>query len=199
MILFAHPALELSRVNVPLVDAVRGMEGVTFQDLYEAYPDFDVDVAREKRLMEQHPVVIFQHPVYWYSSPALLKQWEDLVLEHGWAFGSGGTALRGKTLLSVLTAGGGEEAYCRDGYNQYTMRELLTPFEQTARLCGMRYLPPFVVHGTHSLTEAEIAVHASDYRRVVAALRNGTLDFERAAKLHRLNAELDEILPVEAR
>lgn len=194
LILFAHPALEKSRVNRRLVEAVRALDGVTFHDLYQAYPDFDIDVEHEQRLLAGHDVVVLQHPLLWYSTPALVKEWEDLVLEHGWAYGRGGTALRGKTLLTAATAGGGEEAYRRGGYNHYTIREFLAPIERTAVLCGMHCLPPFIVHGTHALDEPRIERHAADYRRVIEALRDGRLDREAARGRERLNADLDAVL-----
>ncbi|UCF66135.1 MAG: NAD(P)H-dependent oxidoreductase [Acidobacteriota bacterium] len=194
LILFAHPALEKSRVNRHLIDAVRSLRGVSFNDLYQQYPDLDIDVAREQQLLVEHDVIVMQHPLYWYSTPALIKQWEDLVLEHGWAYGRGGTALRGKTLLTATTTGGSEEAYCRTGHNRYTMRELLAPIEQTAVLCGLTYLPPFVVYGTHAISNDEIARHAADYRRVVEALRDDTLDQAAAANQPHLNLNLDAVL-----
>lgn len=194
LVLFAHPALEKSRVNQVLVEEVQGLEGVTFNDLYETYPEFDVDVRREQELLEAHDVVVLHHPFFWYSTPAILKQWQDLVLEHGWAYGRTGTALRGKKVLSVVTTGGREVAYQRDGYNRFTMRELLVPIEQTFRLCGMEYLPPFIVHGTHGMTEPEMEAHARDYRRVLEALRDDRLDLEAAKQHARLNAALDSIV-----
>jgi glutathione-regulated potassium-efflux system ancillary protein KefG len=195
LILFAHPAFEKSRVNRRLVDAVRSLPGVTFNDLYQQYPDLDIDVEHEQRLLVEHDVVIMQHPFYWYSTPAMLKEWEDLVLEHGWAYGSEGNALRGKTLLTATTAGGSEESYGREGSNHYSMRELLAPIERTAVLCGMNYLPPFVVHGTHSIDEPGIDRHAADYRRVVQALHDDTFDHAAAGSLPTLNANLDAVLP----
>lgn len=194
LILFAHPALEKSRVNRRLAAAVRNLDGIRFNDLYEAYPEFDVDVEREQKLLTAADLVILQHPFFWYSTPALLKQWEDLVLEHGWAYGSEGTALRGKRILSAITTGGREEAYQRGGHNRYTMAELLRPFEQTARLCGMDWLPPFVVHGTHRMTLEQIERHAADYRRTVEALRDGRLDLEAARERPRLNEDLDALI-----
>jgi glutathione-regulated potassium-efflux system ancillary protein KefG len=173
LILFAHPALERSRVNRVLVDEVRDLDGVKLHDLYEAYPEFDIDVGREQELLSSHDAIVFQHPFYWYSTPPILKQWEDLVLEHGWAFGHDGTALHGKTLVCAITAGGTEQTYARNGYNRFTIDELLAPIEQTANLCGMRFLAPFVVYGTHSLSDADIASHADRYRRFVVSLRDG--------------------------
>ena len=115
LILFAHPALQRSRVNARLVRAVQDLPGVTVNDLYERYPDFLIDVPREQDLLVEHDVVVFQHPMYWYSSPALLKEWQDLVLEYGFAYGAGGTALEGKILLNAVTCGARQEVYSRDG------------------------------------------------------------------------------------
>lgn len=174
--LLAHPALHRSRVNRRLADAVRGLPGITLHDLYAAYPDLDVDVEREKTLLTGHDALVWQHPFYWYSTPALLKEWQDLVLEFGWAYGPGGHALRGKPFLSVVTTGGREVAYQHGGFNRFTVRELLAPIEQTAYLCGLAYLPPLVVHGALRLDEDEIAAQAEFYRQVLIALRDGRID-----------------------
>ncbi len=193
-VLFAHPALEKSRVHRRLVRAARGVEGVTFHDLYEAYPDFDVDVPREQELLVAHDFYVLQHPFYWYSTPPLVKQWLDLVLEHGWAYGQDGTALRGKPMLSVITTGGGEASYSAEGLNRFTVRELMTPLAQTALLCGIDYLPPYVLHGTHDLSERDIARTADEYARVLAALRDGRVDLAKARELPRFNADLAALL-----
>lgn len=194
LVLFAHPAFHKSRVNRVLAAAATGIAGVTFHDLYEAYPDFDIDVGSEQDLLVGHDVVVFHHPFLWYSTPAILKEWQDLVLEHGWAYGSEGTALRGKTMFSVITTGGREEAYQPGGHNRFTMRELLAPIEQTARLCGMEYLPPFVAHGTHRMTPMEMESHGRDYGRLLKAIRDGMLDLDAARTCSRLNTDLDRVI-----
>jgi glutathione-regulated potassium-efflux system ancillary protein KefG len=177
LILFAHPALQKSRVNRRLIAAVRNVENVTINDLYEEYPDFSVDVRREQELLLSHDIIVFQHPFYWYSCPAILKQWEDLVLQYGFAYGAQGTKLNGKWALTAITTGGPTSAYRRDGFNYFTIRELLTPFEQTIRFCGMVYLPPFVISGTLALkNEDEIVEYAALYRRAVERLRDGPFD-----------------------
>ncbi len=194
LVLFAHPARHKSRVNTVLAERIRSLAGVTFHDLYEAYPEFDIDVPREQKLLASHDVVVFQHPFYWCSGPAILKEWQDLVLEHGWAYGRGGEALHGKTFLSAITAGAGEDVYDGSESQPFTMRELLSPFQQMASLCGMVHLPPFVVHGTHALGKREIGRHADDYLRLIMALRDGRVDFEAAGLLSRLNADLDAVI-----
>ncbi len=194
LVLFAHPNIRKSRVNRALVESLRGVDGVTVNDLYERYPDFDIDVQREQHLLETHDFVVFQHPFYWYSTPSILKEWQDLVLEHGWAYGHDGNALRGKVLLSAITAGGSEEAYGTDGGNQLSVSKLLAPIAQTAALCGMEYLPPFVVYGTHLLTDDGIGRHAKDYRRLIKALRNGRVSGDSTKGLDRINQDLAMLL-----
>lgn len=194
LVQFAHPAFEASRVNRRLASAIADLDGITINDLYESYPDFDVDVRREQALLLAHDLVVFQHPFFWYSTPAIVKQWEDLVLEHGWAYGTGGTALDGKYWLSAISTGGRESAYQHGGHNRFTIRELLAPLEQTARLCRMRFLPPFVVHGTHLLTGPDIERHASDYRRLLEALRDDRVDLESLEAWPRINHSLDEVV-----
>ena len=197
LILFAHPALQKSRVNSVLCAQVKNLPGVVFHDLYEAYPDFDIDVAREQELLKRNDVFVLQHPFFWYSTPSILKEWQDLVLEHGWAYGSKGTALRGKKLLNALTTGGRESAYQKDGLARFTIRQLLAPIEQTAYLCGMEFLPPFVIHGTHRMQPDAVERHALDYRRLIEALRDGQLDIEAAQNVPRLNLDLDSIIRLE--
>jgi glutathione-regulated potassium-efflux system ancillary protein KefG len=172
LILFAHPALEKSRANRRLLRAVEGLEGVTLRDHYEDYPDFLIDVPREQEDLKRHDVILFQHPFFWYSSPALIKEWLDLVLTYGFAYGPDATELLGKTVLSVITAGGPAAAYTPEGYNHFSVRQLLAPFEQTARLCGMKYLDPFVIHDANELSEAALDEAALAYRELLVALRD---------------------------
>lgn len=174
LVLFAHPAFQRSRVNRALVAAARATEGVTVHDLYETYPDFLIDVKAEQGLLESHDAVVFQHPFFWYSSPSLVKEWLDLVLEYRWAYGEGGTALHGKILAHAISAGGPEDAYRRGGSNHFSVRELLAPFEQTARLCGMAYAEAFTVHAAHHLDSSDLAAAALRYQTWLGSLRDGT-------------------------
>jgi len=194
LILFAHPALEKSRVNRVLIKDIQDLPGVTFHDLYEAYPDFDIDIEREQELLLDHDLIVCQHPFFWYSTPSLLKKWQDLVLEHGWAYGREGHALDGKEALSAITAGGGADAYRPNGHHRATVEQLLLPLQRTFELCRMTYLPPFVVYGTLRMQAPTIEAHASDYRRVLLALRDGRVDREALLDHRTLNADLDSLI-----
>ncbi len=113
---------------------------ITVHDLYGEYPNFIIDVEKEQQLPVDHERIVFQFPMYWYSSPALLKQWEDDVLTHGWAYGTGGTKLHGKELLLAISLGAQESDYQAGGEYNITISELIRPFQVTANYIGMRFL-----------------------------------------------------------
>ena len=191
LILFGHPAFQTSHLNRRMVEGIDRFEHVTFHDLYEAYPELDIDVEHEKGLLEAHDCILFHFPMYWYSSPAIFKEWQDLVLEYGFAYGTEGTALHGKTFLCVLSAGGAAQAYRAEGFNHFTIRELLQPLEQTARLTGMHYLPPLALFGSRTAVEEQrLAAHVTDWTILLDALLEGHIDRARLADMETLNESL---------
>lgn len=195
LINFAHPAKGRSKINAALKVAVENLEGVTVNDLYSTYPDFHIDIAREQQLCEEHDVIIFQHPFYWYQAPAIIKEWLDLVLEHGWAYGSKGKALEGKVFFQALTAGGDATTYQPNGANLFTIGELTSPFSATANLCHMTALPPFAVMGVHrGLPEEQLKAYAEEYRRLIIALRDDRFDIAQAKDEPLLNHRLDNLI-----
>ncbi|MEN8171017.1 MAG: NAD(P)H-dependent oxidoreductase [Pseudomonadota bacterium] len=172
LLLFAHPLPNRSRANRAMLRALDGLEGLMVRDLYELYADFHIDVGQEQRLLRQAELIIFQHPIYWYSAPAILKQWMDSVLLPGFAFGSGERALQDKRLMSAVSAGHSERSYTQGGYDSWTMEEFLRPFEQTARHCGMDYLSPFVLYDAQKMDERQLIERAKEYRRTIEVLLN---------------------------
>lgn len=192
LLLFAHPALEKSRVHAAMLKRVQKIGDITINDLYQQYPFFDIDVAREQQLLVSHDIFVFQHPFYWYSVPAIIKQWQDLVLEHGWAYGKKGRMLEGKKMFHAITSGGRAESYNKEGYNSYSIPELLRPIERTAKLCQMEYWPPYVIHGTHRMVENDINVQATRYAALIAALRDDRIMVGDTNTIHYLN----EVLPI---
>jgi glutathione-regulated potassium-efflux system ancillary protein KefG len=175
LLLLAHPDLASSRVNSALVDAVRDLPDVTVRDLAAARGRDGFDVAEEQRLLVEHDRVVLQFPWYWYSVPGLLKEWMDQVLTYGFAYGSGGTALRGTTLQVVTTTGGPDESYRAGGHNRFTMSELMRPLEATAHLCGMALVEPFVLHGVRVLDDEALTAYAASYRALLTGQDEGLL------------------------
>ncbi len=151
-----HPNLQKSRINKEIAQVFEGKSGIETRKLYEAYPDWKIDVAKEKESLLKADIIIVQTPFYWYSTPGLFKEWEDLVLEYGFAYGEGGDKLKGKKFQIVLSAFGPEEAYREGGYNNFTIEELLRPLEQTAKLCQMIYVKPLALLGVTHKSDAEV-------------------------------------------
>lgn len=164
-----HPNIEHSRGNRRLIEKVRQISNLTCRNLYQEYPDFKIDVKKEQQLLLDHDLIVFQHPIRWYSGPALLKEWQDQVLQYGFAYPPGvGDQLKGKFWLSAVTTGGPQDAYRSGGRNNYTMSELLRPFQQTAQLCGLTWLPLFVIHSVlpvsmNGISDEEISKRAEEY------------------------------------
>jgi glutathione-regulated potassium-efflux system ancillary protein KefF len=171
-LLAAHPHWRDSRVNRLLVRAARGIEGVEVNDLYDTYPDFAIDVEAEQVKLARADLVVLMHPIHWYSMPPLQKLWLDEVLTYGWAYGTGGTALGGKDLWLVATTGGPEESYHPQSYNRYFFDAFLPPYEQTGVLCGMRFLPPLILHGARSATDAEVHTHVQTFAERLRSFPN---------------------------
>ena len=195
LVLFAHPSIERSEVNVELLGLSEQLPGVTIVELYREYCNLQIDINREQQRLLDHDVVIFMFPMYWYSTPPLLKEWQDLVLEYGFAYGPDGNALHGKIFLCALTAGGPQSAYCEQGYNKCSLRELLRPLEQTADLCGMQVLAPFALFGSRTAVEENrLQCHVDELRQVLEALRDDQLDIQQAKGLPMLNGHLSTLI-----
>ncbi len=188
LILFFHPRFENSKANKVLAETLLTEPDFTFSDLYELYPDFNIDVKAEQAKLESHDIIVWMHPFYWYSCPPLMKQWIDLVLAFRWAYGPGGEALKGKKILNLITSGGGFDAYQHGGRNRFTYREYLIPFEQTATLCHMHYLPPFIVPGAPRLEQGELLNYADQITNMLRTLSAGRIDIDELQQHDYLNS-----------
>jgi glutathione-regulated potassium-efflux system ancillary protein KefF len=171
VVLVAHPQQEHSRVNHALMQsAARAAPGrVEVRDLYALYPDYLIDVDAEQAQLAGAQLVVWQHPIHWYGMPPLMKLWLDEVFGFGWAYGPGGHTLQGKDLWLVASTGGAAESYRPDGYNRYFFDAFLPPYEQTAALAGMRFLPPLLVHGAHRLGNDELDAQVQTYAQRLAS------------------------------
>lgn len=177
LLYYAHPGHQRSRVNQALIERAKTIDGINVHDLYALYPRFDINIDAEQERLRQNDVIVFQFPLFWYSTPSIIKEWCDLVLEYGFAYGEGGEALRGKSMLLCVSAAGQQQAYSPSGYQQYPLRVFLTPLERTATLCNMKFLPPYVLFGSLQAREdGRIDQHVEGYARLLRALQADKLD-----------------------
>ena len=169
-IIHAHPYPDRSRAGRILLDGVRDLPGVEVRSLYAMYPDFDIDVDAEQQALTRSDVLVWQSPFYWYGIPSLLHLWIEKVLAHGWAYGAGGNAVRGKTTLWVTTTGAPASAYAPGQMHGHPFETFVPAVSQTARFCGMHWSSPIVVHGAHRISESDLRRSAADYRTRLEAL-----------------------------
>ncbi len=163
LVVYAHPAPQRSRVNRKLADAARAIPHVDVHDLYETYPDFYIDPALEQARLAAAGTVVFLHPIQWYSMPALLKEWVDVVFQPGWAFGPGGDALKGKAYWLVATTGGPADSYRAGASHGRPFDDYLPPYRQTAALCGMDWQAPLILHAAHLCDEDQLDAHVAAF------------------------------------
>ncbi|WEV43973.1 NAD(P)H-dependent oxidoreductase [Lactobacillus sp. ESL0684] len=172
LVLTFHPNLALSKVNRHLFDQVKQskLPNLRIYDEYRLYPDEKIVVQQEQVALAWADRIVLQFPFYWYSCPPLLKKWEDQVLEHGWAYGSGGNKLHGKELLLAISAGAPKSKYQHDGEFGVTLPELLLPFRSTSNLIGTKFLSPFIVYNAMAISDTDLQAAGKAYCQYLSAL-----------------------------
>ena len=172
LIIHAHPYPSRSRATHALLQAALMLPEVTVHSLYERYPDFDIDIAAEQAALSQAQLIVWLHPLYWYSVPGMMKHYFDKVLALGWAYGGkssgksedSGRALHGKHCLWAPSTGGDGDAYSTSGIHENEFVNFVKPIEMTARFCGMFWQPTFAVHGAHVMSDDELSAKAEAFK-----------------------------------
>ncbi|MFD0681961.1 MULTISPECIES: NAD(P)H-dependent oxidoreductase [unclassified Paenibacillus] len=149
LVIVTHPSIETSVINKRWVEELKQYpEKYTVHELHKAYPDGNIDVEKEQKLVESHGNLVLQFPIYWFNCPPLLKKWLDDVLTYGWAYGSkGGDKLKNRKAALAVSAGIRKEDYSKEGRYRYTLDHLLSPFETTFLYCNANYRSFFAFYG----------------------------------------------------
>ena len=113
--------------------------GIEWIALADETTNGEFDVPSFQARLASSSTIILHFPLYWYSPPALVKQWLDSILTSGWAFPGATSKLRGKTLVLSVTTGSPLSTFQPYGSNGSTLEELLLPLERTATYCGMNW------------------------------------------------------------
>jgi glutathione-regulated potassium-efflux system ancillary protein KefF len=167
LVVYAHPYPMRSRGCAALVAGVRDIPGLELRTLYQIYPDFDLDAATEYNALLQARRIVWLAPLYWYSVPALLHLWFEKVLTAALVDSASAELLRGKECLWAVTTGGGE--YRPGGRHDHAFEAFVPPIEMTARYCGMRWAPPFVVHDPDELSDETLVERGRELRERLMA------------------------------
>ncbi|RXZ83790.1 general stress protein [Paenibacillaceae bacterium] len=176
LVIIAHPSLEQSRANRALIQELSLHDNIDVHNLYREYPDWTIDIEREQQLLIKYDRIVLQFPLYWYSTPPLLKKWFDDVLTYGWAFGTEGNHLKGKEFIFAATAGASEQSYRSGGRNEYTISEFLKPYEVSVKYTGAVFLPAFVAYNTLEATDEQLKLDARKYVEHIRASEEVLVD-----------------------
>lgn len=151
----------------------RTLAHVEVRDLYELYPALHVNEEEEQDALVRADAIVFQYPIYWYSAPALMKEWVDVVLQSGFAFGDG-SVLRDKKAVLAVSTGGDAYSYSEDGKHGAGFDVYLQPMAMTAKFCGMELRDSFVSHNVRELDYDAINTRARDFCDLLTSLGKGT-------------------------
>ncbi|MBB3109582.1 putative NADPH-quinone reductase [Paenibacillus phyllosphaerae] len=171
LVIVTHPNINESRINKAWVQELQQHSNITIHQLYQAYPNEVIDVAREQALLEAHDRIILQYPFYWYNMPPLLKKWLDAVMQYGWAFGPDGDKMQGKEIGIAISTYGSEESYQLGGANRFTIEELLKPIDAICHYIGARFIPPFTLSDVSNVTDEELEKSKIDYVRYITSVQ----------------------------
>jgi putative NADPH-quinone reductase len=165
LILLFHPDFSKSHANRALADAACSVEGVEIIDEGALYPDMRIDADREIRSLFTADRLVLQFPIQWYSTPPLLKAWQDLVLTRMFYINpkEEGERIRDLPILIAATAGNDPEAYTKDGVNLFQLEELLKPLRSTASRCALQWQEPFLMYRSNKSSPDSLQAAGREY------------------------------------
>lgn len=179
LVIYGHPYYEMSVCNKAILDEFSSeVPEAEVVNLAKLYPDFNIDVEKEQKRLVEADTIVFQFPFWWYGSPSIMHRYVENVFTHGFAYGSTGTALRGKKIIFSFTAGGAKEAYTKDGYQHFEMDAFTPQFIAMANLCGLEIADCIVSYGMMVVdpndtahNEAVVAEAKAHGRRLAEAVK----------------------------
>lgn len=153
LLVSGHPDLSISAANKRIIEKVtEAMPDVVVRDLGAMYSENKViDVPAEQQAITDADIIVFQFPLYWFSVPAIMKQYFDEVLVHRFAYNSKGGMLQGKKAIFSFTAAGTEEDYSPEGVEGHKIDVFVPPLTQIAYFCGMENLENIITLGVATL------------------------------------------------
>ena len=172
LVILVHPDMENSRINKSWKEELEKYpDKITIHELYKEYPDWNIDIKKEQELILKHDNIIFEFPLYWYSSPPILKKWLDDVLSFNWAYGNE-YRLKGKNIGFAVSVGGPETEYSKTGSVKFSMNEILIPFETTVEYIKANLIPHYILFdATESLSEEKLLESTKNYVKHIFSIK----------------------------
>ena len=126
---------------------IRDLYALNFDPILKPYDfitmqkgDYLSDVKKEQEFIKNAKTLIFIHPIWWYSMPAILKGYIDRVFAHGFAYGEVDGQIKGlltdKNVVIFNTLGESKEVCEGSGICPCIKKTIGGTFE----FCGMKVL-----------------------------------------------------------
>lgn len=180
ILILGHPDYKASVANKAIVEEFgRITPDAEIVNLNALYPNGKIDVEKEQKRLTGCETLIFEFPIWWYSSPSLMHAYVEQVFTYGYAYGSKGHALKGMNFVLSFTTGGGEAAYKAEGDEGITTEQMLPPFTAMAKLCQMEFKGAAVSYGMSLINpdddkvRSAIIAKAQAHAARLAAIVNG--------------------------
>ncbi len=135
-----HPDMQKSVAASIIADEVeKNVENVEVLRLGNEYPTYTIDVEKERERVLRADVIVFHYPIWWYSGPAIFKNWQEQVFTFGFAHDAKGGMLNGRTMILSMTSGAPASDYQLGGRMNYPMDVFQLPIYQMGELCGLDF------------------------------------------------------------
>lgn len=167
LVVFAHPYLEHSNSNAELINFYVRHQHFTLRDLYEEYPNFHIAAFRERKRIKNYERFIFQFPLIWFGMPPLLKLWIDEVFDRDWLKDENYNPLEGKEVYILVTTGGKERSFHKNGTYKFTVEELISGLIVSLSVFKANVKNIKVVYEANKLSKKEIIIHKQEFSELL--------------------------------
>ena len=147
LMILAHPNIGNSIGNKIISSKIAQQKNTEVRHLNTLYPNFKIDIEAEQQALLKADTIIFQFPLFWYSTPGILKEWIDQVLLYGFAFGTN-SKLTNKKLIISFTIGSPIKDYPKEIIDKITF-----PFQGLAKYCKIDYVGEIFSSDINAYTE----------------------------------------------
>lgn len=157
----------------------RGLFLTAFKQLKEKYNVITTIIKNGYTVQEeivkwqQADYILYQFPIYWFSTPAILKKYIDVVYAfkefyefNDGPYGSGGL-MKDKQVMLSTTWGIDEKTFGSEFFDGASRDEVLLPIRKTQTYCGIREMKHFSCHGIDRKADYD-----TDTQRYIKHLRS---------------------------
>lgn len=137
---------------------------------------FSPDIKEEQEKIIWADWLIFIFPLWWYSTPAILRGWFDRVFSNGFAYEGNNVfengLLKGKNALLTVTTGVQESLISKNIFTGDLERILIPINYGILFFSGINVYPTFCAYAVNSISENERESYLQKYKALISNIQN---------------------------